>query len=131
MLEYIKKNSGLISYEFVRGLVSDSFVDGSTFFKSYVDVLYKEKEMEDLYKETKDVRYNKPYREVVKLLLNSVTGKMNEDPPHYFRIKYDSKDDHINKVYEKNKPDLRRSKHLRMIKGECTHFAYSVLSRYF
>ena len=29
-----------------------------------------------------------------------------------------------------NKPDLRRSKHLRMRKGECTHFAYYVLSIY-
>ena len=28
---------------------------------------------------------------------------MNEDPSHYFIIRYDSKDDHINKVYEKNK----------------------------
>ena len=27
---------------------------------------------------------------------------MNEDPSHYFRIRYDSKDDHINKVYNKN-----------------------------
>ena len=34
-------------------------------------------------------------------------------------------------ISNNNKPDLRRSKHLRMRKGECTHFAYSVLSRYF
>ena len=88
MLEYIKRNSGLISYEFVKGLVSDKFVEGSTFFNSYVDVLYKEKEQEDKYKDTKDARYNKPYREIIKLLLNSVSGKMNEDPSRYFKIAY-------------------------------------------
>jgi hypothetical protein len=70
--------------------VSDKFVDGATFFKSYVDVLYKEKEQEDCYKEAKDPRYNKPYREVIKLLLNSVSGKMNEDPSNYFQIEFDT-----------------------------------------
>jgi hypothetical protein len=102
MFDYLIKNCGLVSYDFVKGLVSDKYVDGSTFFKSYVSVLYTEKEKEDYNKEHDKSKYNKPYREVVKLLLNSVSGKMNEDPSHYFQIDMNINEDNESKRFKMN-----------------------------
>lgn len=93
MLEYIRKD--LVSYEFVKGLVSDDFIYGDKLFGTYVGTLYAEKEQQDLFKESTDpllkAQYNKPYREVIKLLLNTPSGKMNEDPSRYFQIEYTKK----------------------------------------
>lgn len=87
MLDYLKKNCDLQSYTVVRGLVSNRFVTGEQLFGKYVGSLYEEKALQDELKEKKDPAYNQPYREVIKLMLNSLSGKLVEDPSRYFRLK--------------------------------------------
>jgi hypothetical protein len=89
MLDYLKTHSGLVSYEVVDGLLSNEFITGEQLFGPYVSTLYKIKEEQDELKATKSPLYNQAKREVVKLLLNSVTGKLVEDPSTYFRVQFD------------------------------------------
>ena len=110
MLAYLKKNCGLISYDVHEGLVSAEHMRGSELFKKYVGTFYKIKEDEDALKDAEEKAaelckeegrvyvpntegpcYNKARREVIKLLLNSVTGKLVEDPSRYFQVKFDDK----------------------------------------
>ena len=90
MLKYLKDKCNLVSYTVVKGLVSSKFMLGSKLFNKYVGVLYAEKEKQDELKESNDPTYNVAYREVLKLLLNSVSGKMNEDPSIYFKLNFDA-----------------------------------------
>jgi hypothetical protein len=53
-----------------------------------VSVLFGEKARQDMLKESKSSEYNPAYREVIKLFLNSLTGKLVEDPSKYFSLTY-------------------------------------------
>ena len=75
------------TFEVVEGLVSDSYVRGEDLFGTYVNTLFAEKAKEDVYKKNKDDRYNPAYREVIKLLLNSLSGKLVEDPDRHKTLK--------------------------------------------
>ena len=88
MLQYLQEHCGLVSFDIVKGLVSDSDIEGTLLFGTYVNTLYKEKAQQDELKDAKDPAYNKPYREVVKLFLNSVTGKLVEDPSKYGQLAF-------------------------------------------
>eukprot|EP01098_Paradermamoeba_levis_P004496 TRINITY_DN1923_c0_g1_i5.p1 TRINITY_DN1923_c0_g1~~TRINITY_DN1923_c0_g1_i5.p1 ORF type:complete len:504 (-),score=0.83 TRINITY_DN1923_c0_g1_i5:325-1836(-) len=50
----------------------------STLFKGFMGRIMEKKKAQDLYKRQKDQRYNKSYRECLKLVLNSLSGKMIE-----------------------------------------------------
>lgn len=91
LLKYAIETQGLISFEVVDGLVSDSYVKGYQLFGSYVTVLFNEKANQDELKGAKDPKYNPAFREVIKLFLNSITGKLVEDPSRYFTLKYTGK----------------------------------------
>jgi len=88
MLQYLQEHCGLVSFDVIKGLVSDSDIEGTLLFGTYVNTLYKEKAQQDELKDAKDPAYNKPYREVVKLFLNSVTGKLVEDPSKYGQLAF-------------------------------------------
>lgn len=124
MLAYLKKNCGLISYEVHTGLVSAEHMPGSELFKNYVGTFYKIKEDEDALKDAEEKeaercaeegmpyapnaegpRYNKARREVIKLLLNSVTGKLVEDPSRYFQVKFAENGTHALNGIPLNKDD--------------------------
>lgn len=102
MLKYCIAKYGLVSFDVINGLVSSSFVKGSVFFGKYVDTLFQGKAEQDVFKETNDPRYNNALREVIKLMLNSMSGKLVEDPSKYFQLNYTSlpydKRDNINGV---------------------------------
>ena len=115
-IEYMINNYGM-TFEVIKGLVSNEYIYGDKFFGKYVDVLYNEKAKQDEYKskiekiEYKDKKdnleyckiiknneleiyldakkcYNSAYRETVKLYLNSVTGRLVMDPSKYFKLEF-------------------------------------------
>lgn len=90
MIEYLKKNYGLISFNCSRGLVSDEAVKGDLIFGKYVNTFYKEKALQDELK--KIGKHNNAYRETIKLFLNSLTGKLVEDTSKYYSLNF-SEDD--------------------------------------
>lgn len=92
MLKYLMKNCGLISFGVIDGLVSFDEIDGSELFGAYVNTLYEEKAKQDELKNKKHKDYNKPYREVIKLFLNSLTGKLVEDQSKYGALCFTDKD---------------------------------------
>ena len=88
LLKYCIETQGLLSFEVVSGLVSKNYVKGYQLFGRYVTVLFDEKANQDVLKANKDPLYNPAFREVIKLFLNSVTGKLVEDPSRYFKLQY-------------------------------------------
>jgi hypothetical protein len=80
MIEYLKEHYGLVSFDVERGLVSNYEIEGSKLFGSFVNPLFKEKALQDKYKDSKEKtlhdKYNPAYRETIKLYLNSITGKL-------------------------------------------------------
>ena len=87
MIKYLLDNCGLVSFDVIKGLVSNEEMCGEKLFGTYVYTLYKEKALQDALKDAKQ-EYNQPYREAIKLLLNSLTGKLVEDPSRYFKLHF-------------------------------------------
>lgn len=77
-LEYFIKCGG--TYEFLGGYKFKDKVLWSPFFNEYMQKIKAMKIQQDCYKETKDSRYNKVLRECLKLILNSLSGKMTQKP---------------------------------------------------
>lgn len=110
LLKYCIKYLGLVDFEVVEGLVSKYYMKGQTLFGKYVDTFFEEKARQDTLKGTPD--FNNAYREVCKLFMNSLTGKLVEDPSSYFQLKYSltpaNKKDNINGLgFEKDQEELK------------------------
>lgn len=88
MIKYLQKNCGLVSFDVEKGLVSRGYVRGEEIFGRYVNTLYNQKKEQDRLKDTKDASYNPALRECIKLFLNSLSGKLVEDPSRYFSLNY-------------------------------------------
>jgi hypothetical protein len=88
MIKYLQERYGLVSFDVVTGLVSRQYIKGSEIFGDYVDTLYGEKKRQDALKKADDEAYNPALRECIKLFLNSVSGKLVEDPSRYFKLQY-------------------------------------------
>ena len=89
MLKYLIDYCGLLSFEVEKGLVSKKRMKGSKLFGWYVDTLFEEKKKQDRLKGTPE--YNNAFREVCKLFMNSLTGKLVEDTSKYFQIRFTPK----------------------------------------
>jgi hypothetical protein len=89
MIKYLRENYGLLTFKVVEGLVSRSHIKMSDIFGSYVNTFFSEKKRQDTLKDSKDKNYNPAYRETIKLYLNSLTGKLVEDPSIHYTLKYD------------------------------------------
>jgi hypothetical protein len=102
MLKYLKLNCGLVSYEVVEGLVSKTEIKGSVVFGKYVNTFYDEKKRQDELKDSKipeeKALYNEALRTVIKLYLNSLTGKLVEDPSNHFKLEFIKNTDYIAKL---------------------------------
>lgn len=88
LIKYMQEHYGLKSFDVVKGLVSQSYIKGEQIFGEYVNTLYNEKKQQDKYKTENDERYNPALRECIKLFLNSLSGKLVEDPSRYFKLVY-------------------------------------------
>lgn len=90
MLKYLIENYGLVSFNVVKGLVSKSEVDGLKIFGNLVNPFYDEKKLQDDYKESGDELYNEALRQTIKLYLNSLTGKLVEEPSSHFSLTFNA-----------------------------------------
>ena len=88
-LAYVIDNYGLEKFEVVKGLVSDSDILGEKLFGKYINTFYDEKKLQDKYKTEKNSLYNEALRSTIKLYLNSLTGKLVENPSIHFSMKFD------------------------------------------
>jgi hypothetical protein len=86
LLKYIIKFYGA-TFEVEKALLSKFEVKGSELFGTYINVFYNEKAVQDALKESKDANYNEALRSCVKLFLNSLTGKLVEDPSIHYSLK--------------------------------------------
>jgi len=77
MLQYLIDYWGVRHFEVVDGLVSKEYITGED--------LFKEKHQDELKKKASDV-YNEVLREIIKLFLNGLCGKLIEDPSQYERV---------------------------------------------
>lgn len=88
MLDYLLKNYGLESYNVVRGLVSTKQISGDKLFGKFVNSFYEQKKLQDVYKKEKSPLYNPALRSTIKLYLNSMSGKLVEDPSVHFSMHF-------------------------------------------
>lgn len=102
MIKYLKKKHGLISFDVENGLLGYYDCVGKNIFSKYVMTLFQEKSKQDELKDA-GLDYNPAYREVIKLCLNSVTGKLVEDPSKHFKLSFD--------------PDDKQDLNVKMING--------------
>ena len=88
MLKYIIDNYGLISFDVVKGLVSNTEIESKKIFGKYIGTFYDEKKQQDKYKSEGSELYNEALRSTIKLYLNSLTGKLVENPAIHFSTKF-------------------------------------------
>lgn len=86
MIKYLIRYNGLTHFKVLKGLVSRNFVLGKHLFGKYISTLFEEKARQDTLKGTDE--YNPAMREVCKLFMNSMSGKLVEDPSKYFQLVY-------------------------------------------
>ena len=89
MLDYIIKNHGLISFNVVKGLVSNQDLLMENLFGRYVNTFFSEKQKQDKFKKEESNEYNPALRGTIKLYLNSLTGKLVENPAIHYSLKFD------------------------------------------
>ena len=89
MLKYIIDNHGLVSFDVVKGLVSNQDMLMEKLFGRYVNTFFGEKKRQDILKNTKSKDYNPALRGTIKLYLNSLTGKLVENPAIHYSLKFD------------------------------------------
>ena len=100
MIKYLQTHNGLVEFDVVGGLVSNYYVKGEHIFGKYIDTLFGEKARQDELK--KEGKHNPAMREVCKLFMNSMSGKLVEDPSKYFQMIFTpepkNKKDNINGI---------------------------------
>lgn len=96
-IEYLIENYELESFDVIDGLVSQKDISGDKIFGKYINTFYEEKKEQDKLKKNKDEKYNQALRETIKLYLNSLTGKLVENPSIHFSLLLGSAEDHDKK----------------------------------
>ena len=87
MIDYLIQHNDM-KFEVVRGLVSNLHIPAEEIFGTYINTFYDEKKRQDQLKADKSPDYNEALRTVIKLYLNSLTGKLIEDPSIHFTLKF-------------------------------------------
>jgi len=88
MIKYLMAHNDLLTFDVIDGLVSNHYTQGKHLFGKYITTLFEEKARQDVLKENKDAEYNPAMRSVCKLFMNSMSGKLVEDPSKYFQLVY-------------------------------------------
>ena len=96
MLKYLQKHYGLKSFDVCKALLSKTKVDGSSIFGKYIDTFYSEKQRQDVLNANGDPDYNPALREVIKLYLNYLSGKMVEDHGKHQHVTFGINFDRLN-----------------------------------
>lgn len=86
-LKYLIQHYG-IKFEVEQGLISYTEIESSKLFGKFINAFYEQKKLQDEYKETKNVLYNEALRSTCKLYLNSLSGKLVENPSNHYSMKF-------------------------------------------
>lgn len=122
MIKYLKSYYGLKTFDVIKCLISNSYIEGKSLFSKYITNLYNEKARQDILK--KDDKHNPAYRETIKLFLNSLTGKLVEDPSKYFGLSFvDDGEQKLNNVGISK--TFKRGKINRWLVAGCMVYSYS------
>lgn len=89
-LEYLIQHYGLYSYTIKKALLSKKYIMGEKLFGSYINTFYNEKKRQDTLKSENNPEYNEALRSTIKLMLNSTTGKLVENPAIHFSTLFNS-----------------------------------------
>jgi len=92
MIKYLIENYGLISFNVIKGLVSETEIESNKIFGKYIGTFYNEKKQQDKYKTEGSELYNEALRSTIKLYLNSLTGKLVENPALHFSTEFADND---------------------------------------
>lgn len=92
MLQYLVSRFKLKSYIVVKGLVSNKYTKSSNLFGKYVNTLYAQKARQDALPADKR---NNALRESIKLFLNSLSGKLVENPDRYTSLAFSDEGHHV------------------------------------
>lgn len=87
MIDYLIENFGLKSFTIDKALVSKTHIKADKIFGKYVNTFYDEKKLQDELNKSNDENYNPALRTTIKLYLNSLTGKLVENPSIHFTMK--------------------------------------------
>lgn len=101
----------LESFKVSKALVSDKYIIGKEIYGLYIETLFNLKAQQDVYKELSDPKCNPSMRESIKLLMNSVSGKCNENKLKHTRVCSQDKATSISTLngydlYEREAPKL-------------------------
>jgi len=77
--EYLMEHHDVTDYSVREYLYSEKDIDSSKITSRYFNTIYSDKEIQDQLKAAGSEEYNPAYRQAIKLLLNSLTGKFVED----------------------------------------------------
>jgi hypothetical protein len=78
----------LIDFTITKSLLSNSYIKGQDLFGLWVYRLYEAKQAEDEMKKNKNPAANGARRNVIKLLLNTASGKLLSNPRIHSRLVY-------------------------------------------
>lgn len=89
-LKYLVINYGM-TFSVVKGLVSNTEIASSKLFGKFINVFYEQKKLQDQYKDENSPLYNESLRSTCKLYLNSLSGKLVEDPSRHYSMSFTDK----------------------------------------
>lgn len=124
MIKYLKKHYGLKSFDVTKGLVSDEFITGDKIFGLFISVLYKEKALQDKLKSKNNDEYNPALRETIKLFMNALTGKLNEEVHKYYTVEV-TEDETDYKIGAINFEKIKKDKYNQYITAGVLTYSYS------
>lgn len=94
MMKYLIEKDAM-KFEVVEGYISSKSEKGSLFFSKFSNGFFDEKKRQDHLKELGDEEYNPAMRSVTKLFLNSLSGKLVENPKKYQSFDFNVESDNL------------------------------------
>lgn len=101
-LEFLRKKMGLKHFRIEYGVQWEHYLHGSSLFGNHIESCYAIKQAEDDKKAKNDTTYNPALREAVKLGMNSLTGKLGQDPVNAKEFKMAPDEDRYNPLPKAN-----------------------------
>lgn len=110
MIKYLYANCNLETFEVVKGLVSSEEIKSELIFGAMVNPFYNEKKLQDEYKASKDpaikAQLNPALRTTIKLYINSLSGKLIENPARHFSLQFGEQSEAYQACKVFNKGDM-------------------------
>jgi hypothetical protein len=109
MIKFLMEHDDLVQFDIISGLCSKEFILGRCIFQKFVSSLFGEKQKQDTYKSNGDSMYNEAIRSSTKLTLNSLSGKLVEDPCKYFSLSFRPTDHESDAKHQINQIEFHKN----------------------